>query len=187
MLFESPRERSPHKRPLPTSTRSAGFCVIWVCISSSSAWAQVFDEGYPGREGHKTTSDLRVASSFCCPESGKLFDWEWHPKAPAVRGVRNNRGPCRLIEREGPTHKRPCPLQPEALAFVSNGLARVRVNRRCMNRHRHRTALKTSSNFGVTARKLVLISLGHLECFCGSASATSPLHLEKTRPLFLEP
>jgi hypothetical protein len=40
MLFESPRERSPHKRPLPTSTRSIGFCVIWVSISSSSSSKQ---------------------------------------------------------------------------------------------------------------------------------------------------
>jgi hypothetical protein len=37
MLVESPRERSPHKRRLPTSTRSIRFCVTWVCISSSSS------------------------------------------------------------------------------------------------------------------------------------------------------
>jgi hypothetical protein len=34
MLVESLRERSRHKRPLPTSTRSIGSCVMWDCIRS---------------------------------------------------------------------------------------------------------------------------------------------------------
>jgi hypothetical protein len=56
--LESTRERSPHKLPLPTSTRIIGFCVRWVCICSSSSRVSIPIE--------RTQSALR-SFCFCFP------------------------------------------------------------------------------------------------------------------------